>query len=107
MWHEQEAIRRLVLESFREVDADIFLFGSRASGKAREHSDYDVGFVAAEPVSGRLLSALRDRLEDLPIPNHVELVDFCRVPERFSGMVLRQKEDLKVWKTRRENSLFI
>lgn len=106
VWHEREAIRRAVLETFRDIDADIFLFGSRASGAARNRSDYDVGFLAGEPVPAERLSHLRGHLEELPIPSHVEVVDFCTVPQPFADLVLEHREELEVWKTRQSNSLF-
>lgn len=106
IWHETVAIRRLVLEAFRDVDADIFLFGSRASGAVRERSDYDVGFFTDEVVSGARLSELREGLSELPIPSHVDLVDFHRVPKRFADAVLNRKETLEVWKAKQGNSLF-
>jgi predicted nucleotidyltransferase len=105
VWHEQEAIRRLVLEAFEDCDADVFLFGSRASGAARERSDYDVGFLAGAALPSERFADLRERLEELPIPSHVELVDFRGVSDKFSATVL-ERRDLQVWKRRQTNSLF-
>ncbi|MHB8762723.1 MAG: nucleotidyltransferase family protein [Deferrisomatales bacterium] len=106
IWHEREAIRSLVLECFATTDADIFLFGSRGAGKAREGADYDVGFATAAPVPAARLAALQETLEELPIPSHVELVDFGKVEKRFAAMVLERKEAIEVWKTRQKSSLF-
>jgi predicted nucleotidyltransferase len=36
-----------------------FLFGSRASGRARPGSDWDVGLLGPEPLRGALARALR------------------------------------------------
>ncbi|MGI9863015.1 nucleotidyltransferase domain-containing protein [Moorella naiadis] len=44
--HEKEAIRRRVLEAFKNIDADVFLFGSQVSGTAGPYSDYDIGVLA-------------------------------------------------------------
>lgn len=75
-------------------------------GEAHERSDYDIGFLATDSLPGVRMARLRDDLEELPIPGHVELVDFRTVPEGFSRLVLAHREDLEVWKKRRTNSLF-
>ena len=105
VWHERAGIRKLALQAFRDVDSDVFLFGSRASGKAGPRADYDVGFSSADPVPRALLSELAERLEELPIPSHVEVVDFDDVAEEFLEMVLA-KRDIEIWKRRETSSLF-
>lgn len=105
VWHEREAIRQLVLEAFAGVDADVFLFGSQATGEAGPRSDYDVGYWAEGAAPRARLAELGERLEELPIPSHVELVDFRQVTEAFAAMVL-EREDVDVWKKRSGNSLF-
>jgi predicted nucleotidyltransferase len=106
VWHEEEAIKRLLLEAFADCEADIFLFGSRASGECRERSDYDVGYWADCPLSACRLARLREQLEELPIPARIELVDFQNVPEEFARMVLTTRV-VKEWKRRFKNSIFI
>ena len=68
IFHEKEAIRRLVLEAFKNIDADVFLFGSQVSGAADPYSDYDVGYNTDMPVQGSILATLKHELEELPIP---------------------------------------
>ncbi|MDW7710106.1 MAG: nucleotidyltransferase domain-containing protein [Deferrisomatales bacterium] len=104
--HERDAIRLLVLEFFRDLDADVFLFGSRGAGGGWEGSDYDIGFRTRDPVPAGKLSQLRESLEDLPIPSRVELVDFGAVPGRFAELVLQGKRGVEIWKTGRKSSLF-
>ncbi len=49
VWEEFEGLRRLVLRAFEGVDADVFLFGSRATGAAGEVSDWDIGYRCVGP----------------------------------------------------------
>lgn len=106
VWHEKEAIRRLVTGAFSDRHADLFLFGSRASGESWAHSDYDVGYWTDQPLTASQLSLLQEELEELPIPANVELVDFRRVPEEFKRIVLECKK-IEIWKKRSKNSLFM
>jgi predicted nucleotidyltransferase len=105
VWHEREAIKRMVLEAFSDYDADVFLFGSRATRKARERSDYDVGYRADHDLRPSRLAQLEEELEDLPIPSHVDLVDFQVVPDEFSRMVFKKRQ-VEIWKKRYRNSIF-
>ncbi|MFI4948510.1 MAG: nucleotidyltransferase family protein [Alphaproteobacteria bacterium] len=61
----------------------VFLFGSRATGTARERSDIDIGIEGPAPVPGRTLAAIEDELEEAPTLHTVEIVDFARASETF------------------------
>lgn len=106
VWHEREAIKHMVIEAFSGCDADVFLFGSRATRKARERSDYDVGYRADHDLRPSRLAQLKEELEDLPIPSHVDLVNFQAVPDEFSRMVFKKRQ-VEIWKKRYRNSIFI
>lgn len=106
VWHEREAIKHMVLEAFSDCDADIFLFGSRATRKVRERSDYDVGYSADHSPRPSRLAQLKEELEDLPIPSHVDLVNFQAVPDEFFKMVFKKRQ-VEIWKKRSRNSIFI
>ena len=101
---ELEGIRRIVLEFFLEIDADVFLFGSQVTGKTGKYSDYDIGYDAEGKISSMRLSDLRDHLEELPIPGHVDLVDFKETPDEFSAIAI--KGGVVVWKQKAKNSRF-
>ncbi len=104
IWHEKEVIQRMVLKAFESCDADLFLFGSRASGEASDRSDYDIGYFADSLPRPSILACLKEDLEELPIPAHVELVNFKDLPEEFIRLVVEKKVEL--WKKKSENSLF-
>ena len=103
VWEESEGLRRLVLRAFEGVDADVFLFGSRATGAAGEVSDWDIGYrCVGPPPRGRLLR-LEEELEELPLPTAVEFVDFADVPADFQRLVLAK--GVKVWKRASKSSI--
>ena len=64
----------------------LFLFGSRASGKARERSDIDLGIEGPSPVPYEILSAIESDLEESDTLYTVDVVDFTRVPEKFRAV---------------------
>ena len=72
-------IRRHVTDSAYRV----FLFGSRATGSARDRSDIDIGIEGPAPVPRAALAAIQDELEEAPTLYTIEVVDFLRLPEKF------------------------
>ena len=104
VYYELEGIRRIVLEFFQDLDADVFLFGSQATGRIGKYSDYDIGYDADKKISSMALSDLRERLEELPIPGQVDLVDFKRTPDEFTEIAI--KGGVVVWKQKAKNSRF-
>ncbi|WP_040574805.1 nucleotidyltransferase family protein, partial [Methylohalobius crimeensis] len=44
----------------------ILLFGSRATGKAGERSDFDIGIIGDRPISLKAFYAIEEELENLP-----------------------------------------
>ena len=79
-------IRRHVADSAYRV----FLFGSRATGSARDRSDIDIGIEGPAPVPWAALAAIQDELEEAPTLYTIEVVDFARVPEKFRRVAERR-----------------
>jgi uncharacterized protein len=104
VYHEKEAIKRTVLQAFDQLDADVFLFGSQATGKVHEESDYDIGYYMDKKVSPRVLADLKEALEEMPIPAQVDLVDFFVLSPKFVRIALQG--GVTIWKQKKQNSLF-
>ena len=104
VYHEREAIRISVLAAFIDIDADIFLFGSQVTGRAHARSDYDIGYYAEEKVPIDIIVSLKEKLEDMPIPASVDLVDFSTMYEDFRLIAL--KGGVEIWKQKKKNSIF-
>lgn len=66
----------------------LFLFGSRASGKAHPRSDVDIGIEGPGPVPYETLAAIMAELEEAPTLFTLEVVDFKRMPEQFRVVAL-------------------
>lgn len=70
----------------------VFLFGSRASGRARRNSDFDIGVIGDEPLPFRDFYAIEDQLEELPTLHKIDWVDFNRVSPRFRQQAMQRLE---------------
>ena len=80
---EQRAIE-LAQELLRsERTVQVFLFGSRASGRAFPRSDFDVGIDLGRPLLPDALLRIRETFDALPIFQKVDVVDFANVDESF------------------------
>ena len=58
----------------------VVLFGSRASGKARLRSDFDVGVIGDEPLPAKVFHEIDDMLENLPTLYRIDWVDLTSAP---------------------------
>ncbi len=88
-------IVKAIREEFKLPHYRIFLFGSRVGHKRpRSRSDYDIGVEAAEKIPLFSLHQARARLEELPILQKIDLVDFGRVSPEFKEVALQQIEIL-------------
>lgn len=72
-------------------DADIRIFGSRATGRARPFSDLDLLVIKPERLSWEQRAALRDAFEASELPYAVDFVEVVALP---SGMAERVRREM-------------
>jgi predicted nucleotidyltransferase len=75
---------------------EIYLFGSRATDRYRDASDFDVGVLASKNID-RELAVARELLEASNIPFIVDLVDLNTTSEEFVRQV--QDEGILLWES--------
>ena len=71
-----------------------FIFGSRATGKAKKYSDYDIGIIGKKPIPSATKVLIEEALEESDLPYKVEIVDFTQVPEKFKKIALTKIKKL-------------
>lgn len=81
--------KEIVLKHIDAEKYQVFLFGSRAAGNAKFHSDIDVGIMGKGPVSSIQLAEIEDDLAESVVPFKVDIVDFSRVDEAFKAVALK------------------
>ncbi|MGE4131258.1 MAG: nucleotidyltransferase family protein [Bdellovibrionales bacterium] len=61
----------------------LFIFGSRATGKANEFSDFDLLVDAGKPIEENVMKRIRQRIEKLNTLYKVDIVDAKVADETF------------------------
>ena len=72
-------------------DAVVWVFGSRATGKAKKYSDLDLCIKAREQLSLNVMSALAEDFSESDLPWKVDLVDWHSISEAFRTIIDRDK----------------
>ena len=72
----------------------VFLFGSRTSGTARDRSDFDVGVLGDTPLPLATFYKMEDLFEEIPTLYRIDWVDLNRVSPEFRREALKQTEVL-------------
>jgi predicted nucleotidyltransferase len=78
--------RRLVLAILTAnlpVGASVWVFGSRAIGRARRYSDLDLAIDAGQQLTLDKTARLREAFSDSDLPYRVDLVDWRAIGDRF------------------------
>ncbi len=77
------AVTDLAKKYFPDRHFKVFLFGSRAWGTANERSDFDIGIESDEKMPSETFLPMQWDLEEIPVLQKVDLVDFADVSETF------------------------
>jgi predicted nucleotidyltransferase len=72
---------------------NIFLFGSRAARQHIPRSDYDIGIETGTPIPFAMMGRIQADLDELPVLQRIEVVDFCRVSDAFKKEALVSVEE--------------
>ena len=84
----EEEIKDIVFHFLSPQEYQLFIFGSRATGKAQKYSDYDVGIFGKNQVSWSKIVLIEEALEESDLPYKVDIVDFSLVSANFKKVAL-------------------
>lgn len=82
----EDDIKKIIFRHLSPKKYKIFVYGSRATGRARKWSDYDIGVMGKGEAPQAVLSSLSEELEGSNIPVNVDVVDFHHVSDRFKNL---------------------
>jgi predicted nucleotidyltransferase len=90
------AILRTVLDVYLPPGATVWIFGSRATGRARQYSDVDLALEDEGPLNLDLLGRLKDALSESDLTIKVDLVDLQAVDPAFRQIIESQMVPLRL-----------
>ena len=73
---------------------DVYVFGSRVRGTARNTSDLDLAVMSDRPVGAARLADLREAFSDSDLPFKVDIVDWAATQNNFRELI--QKEFVRI-----------
>src|SRR5438477_13074259 len=86
--------RRLVwaiLTAHLPATAKIWVFGSRASGRARRYSDLDLAIDAGRPLTLDEIAGLAEAFSDSDLPYKVDLADWRNIDGRWQQTIMAER----------------
>ena len=88
---EHRQIVRKLLAELLPASAHVWVFGSRATGRARRYSDLDLAIDAGRPLSLDEAALLREAFEESDLPYRVDLVDWHVIRDRFRRLIAAER----------------
>lgn len=87
-------IKKIIFQFLDPKKYKVFIFGSRAKGKAGKYSDYDIGILGKRPLPSYLKVLIEEALEESNLPFKVDIVDFSNVSKDFKKVALKKIKEL-------------
>lgn len=70
---------------------EVWAFGSRAKGTAREYSDLDLAIITDHPLGLSMSAAISDDFVESDLPIKVDVVDWATTSEAFRRIIESDK----------------
>ena len=90
----EKTIRQTMFKFLDPKEYRVFIFGSRATGRAGKFSDYDIGIIGKKQVPLGKLSLIEEVFEESDLPIRVDVVDFFAVSKNFKKVALSRVKQL-------------
>jgi len=90
----ENEIKNIIFQFLDPKEYQVFIFGSRATGKAKKYSDYDIGILGKKSVPLNILAKINEALEESNLPYRVDVVDFSSVSKNFKEIALSKIKKL-------------
>jgi predicted nucleotidyltransferase len=89
-------VKNIVLNETKNIDCQIFLFGSRVDGSARFGSDIDIGIKGlTKELFDKIRSRILLKIEESIVPHDVDIVNFEIANKDYRINAERKQE---IWK---------
>ena len=84
----------LVIQPLRDLGAEVYLFGSRVSGRHHPHSDVDLLYRVSRPLPAGVIARITEAIEESRFPFKVDLVNEKDLAESYRKNVLASMKAL-------------
>ncbi len=84
----ERKIKEIIFRFLDPKKYQVFIFGSRATNKAKKYSDYDIGIFGKKPIPWHILAEIEEMFEESDLPYKVDIVDFSLVSPDFKKIAL-------------------
>ena len=91
------AIVAAILRDTLPAEAKVWVFGSRAKGRARRGSDLDLAIDAGRPLTRAEENTLADQFHESDLSYTVDVVDLQTVAETFRAIIERDRVPFGDW----------
>jgi predicted nucleotidyltransferase len=87
---ENLALVLMILSKYLPLHAKIWLFGSRATGRAKKYSDIDLLIDIGNAIPMQLLSQLNSAFDESILPYKVDIADASTITDAFKENIKSQ-----------------
>ncbi len=84
----EKQIKNIIFQHLDPEKYQVFIFGSRVTGKAAKYSDYDIGILGKNRLPSATKVYIEESLEESNIPYKIDIVDFTLVSPEFKKIAL-------------------
>jgi len=84
-----ELVKNIIKSVLQDENLKIYVFGSRATGKAKQYSDLDIALKSDSKIDSNKMSKIATELEDTTIPYKVDIIDLNDISEAFKNCIVK------------------
>ena len=91
---EQRKLVWQILRANLPPEVKVWVFGSRATGRARRYSDLDLAIDAGRPLTLDETASLADAFSESDLSYRVDIVDWHAIDDRFRQIIAHERVPL-------------
>ncbi len=84
-------LQNKLIDPLKKSGADVYLFGSRATGSYKKFSDIDIFYVQTEKLKSSVVSKILIEFEDSIFPYKIDLVNYDQLAKSFIQKIDAEK----------------
>lgn len=82
-----DQVKSIINSVLQNDTLKIYVFGSRATGKAKKYSDLDIALKSNTKIDSEKMSKLAIELENTTIPYEIDIIDLNNITDSFKKCI--------------------